>query len=74
MRIRLGFVLILLSAVIALPSAAASKQDRRVADATDVIDQFLRIPEQSIPPALLSRAYAVAVIPNVVKIGITATA
>ena len=26
-------------------------------------------PEQSIPPALLSRAYAVAVIPDVVKIG-----
>lgn len=69
MRIRLGFVLILLSVVTALPAAAASKQDNRVADATDVIDQLLRIPEQSIPPALLSRAYAIAVIPNVVKIG-----
>jgi lipid-binding SYLF domain-containing protein len=69
MRIRLGFVLILLSVLIALPAAAASKEDNRVADATDVIDQLLRIPEQSIPPALLSRAYAVAVIPNVVKIG-----
>jgi lipid-binding SYLF domain-containing protein len=48
---------------------AATREERRVADATDVLDQFLRIPEQSIPPALLSRAYAVAVIPNVVKVG-----
>ena len=69
MRIRLGSFLVLLSVLIAFPAAAASKQDKRVADATDVIDQFLRIPEQSIPPALLSRAYAVAVVPNVVKVG-----
>jgi lipid-binding SYLF domain-containing protein len=53
----------------ALPVAAASKEEQRVADAADVLDQFLRIPEQSIPPAMLSRAYAVAVIPNVVRIG-----
>ena len=69
MRIRLDSVLILLSVLIAFPAAAATRQEERVADATDVIDQLLRIPEQSIPPALLSRAYAVAVIPQVVKVG-----
>lgn len=53
----------------ALPVAAATKEEQRVADAADVLDQFLRIPEQSIPPAMLSRAYAIAVIPNVVRIG-----
>lgn len=53
----------------ALPAAAATKEETRVADATDVLDQFLRIPEQSIPPALLSRAYAIAVVPNVIRIG-----
>jgi lipid-binding SYLF domain-containing protein len=52
-----------------MPASAATKQEKRVADATDVVDQLLRIPEQSIPPVLLSRAYAIAVIPNVVKIG-----
>jgi lipid-binding SYLF domain-containing protein len=46
---------------------AASREERRVGDAADVLEQFLRIPERSIPPALLSRAYAVAVIPNVVR-------
>ena len=63
-----AFVLIL-GLMLALPAAAATREERRVADAADVLDQLLRIPEKSIPPALLSRAYAVAVIPNVVKIG-----
>ena len=53
----------------ALPVGAATKEEGRVADAADVLGQFLRIPEQSIPPAMLSRAYAVAVVPNVVRIG-----
>ena len=55
--------------LLALPAMAATREERRVADAADVLDQLLRIPERSIPPALLSRAYAVAVIPNVVKVG-----
>lgn len=53
----------------AIPAAAASKEEQRVADSADVLDRFLRIPEQSIPPAMLARAYAVAVIPGVVRIG-----
>lgn len=65
----LCFTALFIVPFISLPADAATREERRVADATDVIDQFLRIPEQSIPPALLSRAYAVAVIPNVVKVG-----
>jgi lipid-binding SYLF domain-containing protein len=60
---------VLLCILLAVPAAAATKQEARVADATDVIDQLLRIPEQTIPPTLLSRAYAIAVVPNVVKVG-----
>lgn len=69
MSLRQCTLTILFSMLIALPASAATKEERRVTDATDVIDQLLRIPEQSIPPALLSRAYGVAVIPHVVKIG-----
>ncbi len=69
MRIRRFTLTILVTTIIALPAIAATKEEKRVADATDVIDQLLRIPEQSIPPALLSRAYAVAVVPHVIKIG-----
>lgn len=47
---------------------AASREEKRVGDAADVLEQLLRIPEKTVPPALLARAYAVAVIPNVVKL------
>ena len=69
MHIRLIFCLLAVSLMAAMPAAGATKEEKRVADATDVIDQFLRIPEQTIPPVLLARAYAIAVIPNVIKVG-----
>lgn len=69
MRLRQFSCVLILSIVSLGQTFAASKEENRVADASDVIDQILRIPEQSIPPALLSRAYAVAVIPDVVKVG-----
>lgn len=46
---------------------AATREEQRVADAADVLEQLLRIPEKSIPPTLLARAYAVAVVPGVKK-------
>ena len=69
MRLRQAILVFLISTLATLPAIAATKEERRVADATDVVDQLLRIPEQAVPPALLSRAYAVAVIPHVVKVG-----
>jgi lipid-binding SYLF domain-containing protein len=61
-------ILAILGVLFAIPATAATKEEKRVADAADVIDQILRIPESRIPPTLLARAYAVAVIPRVVKI------
>ncbi len=60
-------ILLLASLLLAATSEAATREEKRVADASDVVDQLLRIPEKTIPPTLLSRAYAVAVVPNVVK-------
>ncbi len=57
----------LLAMVFAATAEGATREEQRVGDAADVLNQLLRIPEKSIPPSLLSRAYAVAVIPNVVK-------
>ncbi len=59
----------LIALILTAPAMAATSEEKRVADATDVLDQLLRIPEQAIPPTLLSRAYAVAVIPDVIKVG-----
>lgn len=62
-------IVIVLGLLLAGPAMAATKEERRVADAADVLNQFIRIPERAVPPALLARAYAVAVIPKVIKIG-----
>lgn len=61
--------IVIAGCALVLPADAATREEQRVADATEVVDQLLRIPEQAVPPSLLSRAHAVAVIPNVVKVG-----
>lgn len=62
-------VIVTVSLLLSLPAMAATREEKRVADAADVLDQLLRIPEKTIPPTLLARAYAVAVIPDVVRVG-----
>ncbi|MES1940926.1 hypothetical protein T5B8_11821 [Salinisphaera sp. T5B8] len=48
---------------------AASEQAQELDDATTVVRQFVDIPENAIPPALLGQAYGIAVIPSVFKAG-----
>lgn len=55
--------------LIAAPALAATPEEERVANATDIIAQLLQIPEESVPQTLLARAYGIAVIPDVVKVG-----
>jgi lipid-binding SYLF domain-containing protein len=52
-----------------MSTAMANKLEKRVENATEVIQRFTQIPERGIPPSLLNNAYAVAVIPSVVKAG-----
>jgi lipid-binding SYLF domain-containing protein len=66
---QIKILITIVSLLMAAPAFAGTREENRVADASDVLNQLARIPEQSIPPALLSSAYAVAVIPNVVKVG-----
>ena len=60
-------IMTVLAFLITSVAQGATQEEKRVADASDVLDQLSRIPERSIPPTLLSRAYAVAVIPGVVR-------
>lgn len=69
MRLSQYTIIILFTVLLASPAAAATREESRVSNAADVLEQLNRIPEQSIPPALLARAYAVAVVPQVFKIG-----
>jgi lipid-binding SYLF domain-containing protein len=63
-------VLLTAAAVLfSIPAAAATKYERRVDNAIQVVEQFGAIQEQGIPPSMLRDAYAVAVLPNVIKLG-----
>lgn len=48
---------------------AAREQEQTMRVATSVINDFVNIPENAIPSALLSKAYGIAVIPGVIKAG-----
>ncbi|MBT8099248.1 MAG: hypothetical protein KJO82_05840, partial [Gammaproteobacteria bacterium] len=62
--IRASLTVLFLTVLTCSIALGATREEKRVADSSDVLDQLLRIPEQSIPPTLLARAYAVAVVPN----------
>lgn len=62
-------ILLICAFAVAGTASAATREEERVANATEVVDQLLRIPEKSVPPSLLKSAYGIAVIPNVVKAG-----
>ena len=66
---RLTAILLALACATASSAATASDLDYRVDTATQILQDLKRIPENAVPPALLSRAYAVAVIPGVIKGG-----
>jgi lipid-binding SYLF domain-containing protein len=58
---------------LALPSAssiAASEETERVESATEVLSKIMEIPESAIPPALLSDAQGIAIVPGVIKVGL----
>lgn len=47
---------------------ADSEQAQRLDNATSILQQFVNIPENRVPQALLNQAYGIAVIPSVLKI------
>ncbi|MCB1554520.1 MAG: lipid-binding SYLF domain-containing protein [Xanthomonadales bacterium] len=66
---RVGAALMLLGLVQASGALAGEKEIQKARDAVVVLDEIMRAPDQSVPASLLRDAYAVAVIPNVVKAG-----
>src|SRR5512138_229271 len=53
-----------------IAAVAAERQEARLLTATKVLDELLQMPEQNIPTWLLERAYAIAVVPDVIKVGL----
>lgn len=66
----LGAVLIVLFLAVSVPPLyAGDKEVEKVKDAIKVLDEIMAIPEEGIPPALLSDSYGIAIIPGVFKAG-----
>ncbi len=61
--------LLLVAGLLLSPPAQSSELDKKLDEATEVVNTFHAIPEQGIPTALLKRAYAIAVIPDMIKAG-----
>lgn len=54
----------------ALPQAArASKENDTVVDATDVLNEIMKIPANSIPERLFTEAFGLVVVPGMLKLG-----
>ncbi|MBF0449355.1 MAG: lipid-binding SYLF domain-containing protein [Candidatus Magnetomorum sp.] len=51
---------------------AETKEDRKITNAIEVLNELSAIPEDAIPPSLLNNAYGVAIIPSLLKIGFIA--
>jgi len=68
MRLKTALLSILL-AFTASQATAENSLDRRIDAATEVLEQMSKMPEKGVPSSLLSSAYAVAVIPSVIKAG-----
>ena len=59
-----------LLACFATPVLAGNDEDERATNASKVLDEIMRSPDSAIPKRMLDDAYAVAVIPSVVKAGL----
>lgn len=65
----LAVAVLLATLVTAVAPARAEDPERKVSDARFVLKEILEIPEKGLPPALLSDAYGIAIIPGVIKVG-----
>ena len=61
---------LLLSCAITTGAVAGERQEARLLTSTQVLSELMSMPEQNIPSWLMERAYAVAVIPTVIKVGL----
>ena len=62
-------VALLLMIAVRVPAVFAEDGTKMVYEATGVLKEIMAIPEKGIPPALLSDAYGVAIVPGVIKLG-----
>ena len=62
--------LFLAMALISATTHAATRQETRLANSTLVLNELQASPDQNVPHWLLERAYAVVIVPSVIKVGL----
>ncbi len=62
-------ILLGLALLLPLTAQAGISEEEKASDAAVVLRELATIPESAIPPKLLEQAYAIAVIPDVLKVG-----
>lgn len=67
---KLSFTTVLVAILLASNASAAPRQEARLLTATQVLNELQNSPDQSVPSWLLERAYAVAIVPGVIKVGL----
>lgn len=65
-----GAVLAFLLAAVALPATAGQGPEATASEASAVLDAMMKAPDHEMPGDMLRNAYAVAVLPSVVKAGL----
>jgi len=63
-------LLVVLGMITASPADAGRKEQKRTQNAINVLREVQSTPDSEIPRSLLSQAYAIAVVPEVVKLGL----
>jgi lipid-binding SYLF domain-containing protein len=71
-RTALVAILAALTSFYAASALAGNREEARVLTATQVLQEMQQMPDQFAPDWLLARAYGIAVIPNVIKVGFVA--
>ncbi|MFO1465594.1 MAG: lipid-binding SYLF domain-containing protein [Steroidobacteraceae bacterium] len=66
-----AFIVASLSLAACATATASAREEGRLLTATEVLEDVQGMPDQRLPDLLLSRAYGIAIIPDVVKVGLT---
>lgn len=69
-RILSSWLAFLLSCMVSASAVASERQDARLLNSTQVLTELMQMPEDNIPLWLLQRAHAIAIIPDVIKVGL----
>lgn len=65
-------IVLFVSLSLSVPAFSETREEARLESATRVMNELMSTPDQNVPYWLLERAYAVAVIPQVIKVGLFA--